>query len=135
PVTVHEVTGSLGVPTFACSLAGRTVSYGCGVSSTLALRDGLLRLLLAYQAQANDEPAYAPPAVPDLPPHLPRPPPQPPQPPPAPVRPPPPLAAPAPVPAAPRRGPPPPVVPPAPDPEVHKIMPYSAHVVVPQPGR
>jgi thiazole/oxazole-forming peptide maturase SagD family component len=29
----------------------------CAVSNTLALRDGLLRLLLAYQAQANDEPA------------------------------------------------------------------------------
>jgi hypothetical protein len=67
---VHDVTGSLGVPTFACSLAGRTVSYGCGVSGTLALRDGLLRLLLAYQALANDEPAYAPAAVPDLAPRL-----------------------------------------------------------------
>jgi hypothetical protein len=123
PVTVHDVTGTVGVPTFACSLAGRTLSYGCGVSSTLALRDGLLRLLLAYQAQANDEPAYAPPAVPDLAPHLRGTTPQPTQSRPA-------LDVPALVAALARRGYHAAVVPLDHDQEVHKIMPFIAHVVV-----
>jgi hypothetical protein len=127
PVTVHEVTGSLGVPTLACSLAGRTLSYGCAVSSTLALRDGLLRLLLAYQAQANDEPAYAPAAVPNLPPHLRGTTTQPLQ--SRPV-----LDVPALVAALGRRGYHAAVVPLDHDQEVHKIMPFIAHVVVTHAG-
>ena len=123
PVTVHEVTGSLGVPTFACSLGGRTVAYGCGVSSTDALREGLLRLLLAYQARANDEPAYAPAAVPGFAsplrseaarPVVSRPP----------------LELPALVAALARRGYHAAVVPLDHDQEVCRIMPYLAHVVV-----
>jgi YcaO cyclodehydratase, ATP-ad Mg2+-binding len=127
PVTVHEVTGSLGVPTFACSLAGHTLSYGCAVSNTQALRDGLLRLLLAYQAQANDEPAYAPAAVPNLAPHLRGTTTQP-------VQPQPELDIPALVAALARRGYHAAVVPLDHDQEVHKIMPYIAHVVVTHAG-
>ncbi|GLZ31004.1 hypothetical protein Lesp02_31930 [Lentzea sp. NBRC 105346] len=67
PLEVYDVTGSLGVPTFACCLDGRTVAYGCGVTAAEALRDGLHDTLLSYQATKNGEP-YAPPPVPDLPP-------------------------------------------------------------------
>lgn len=68
PVEVHDVTGSLGVPTFACSLSGRTVAYGSALSAPAALRDCLMQALLGWQARVNDQPGYAPPPVPDLPP-------------------------------------------------------------------
>jgi hypothetical protein len=60
PLAVHDVTGTLGVPTFACSLGGGRMTYGCGRTVTEALRDGLETLLLAWQADVNNEPAYAP---------------------------------------------------------------------------
>jgi hypothetical protein len=60
PVAVHDLTRTLGVPTFACSLGDGRIAYGCGMSVTEALHDGLETLLLAWQADANDEPAYAP---------------------------------------------------------------------------
>jgi hypothetical protein len=68
PVSVHEVTGSLGVPTFAFSVGPRTVAYACDPHRAEAVRIGLERALLDYQARANGQPEYAPPAVPDLPP-------------------------------------------------------------------
>jgi hypothetical protein len=123
PVTVHDVTGPLGVPTFACSLAGRTVAYGCAASATGALADGLGRLLLAYQAGADGDAAYAPDPVPDLPAHLrgsaTRP-----------VEPGPPLGVPDLVAALARRGRHAAAVPLDHDPEVHRAMPYVVHVVV-----
>lgn len=67
PVTIHDITGALGVPTFACSLGGEIVSYSCGMSIPEALRDGLQQLLLHYQAQTNNEPDYAPAGTPNLP--------------------------------------------------------------------
>jgi hypothetical protein len=66
-VDVYDVTGRLGVPTFACCLAGRTVAYGCASTASGALLDGVRQLLLAYQARVNGEPLYAPASVPDLP--------------------------------------------------------------------
>jgi YcaO cyclodehydratase, ATP-ad Mg2+-binding len=60
PVVVHDVTGSLGVPTFACALGARLLAYGCGRTVTEAIRSGLERLVLSWQAQLNAEPAYAP---------------------------------------------------------------------------
>jgi hypothetical protein len=123
PVTVHDVTGPLGVPTFACQLAGRTVAYGCATSAADALADGLGQLLLAYQARADAQPAYAPAPVPDLPAHLrgsaTRP-----------VEPGPPLGVPDLVAAMARRGCRAAAVPLDHDPEVHRAMPYVAHVVV-----
>jgi hypothetical protein len=127
PVAVHDVTGPLGVPTFACSLAGRTVAYGCAASATGALADGLGRLLLAYQARANGEPAYAPDPVPDLPLPLrgstPRP-----------VRPHPPLGVRALAATLARSGYHTAAVPLDHDPEVFRVMPYVAHVVVTDAG-
>ncbi|MGH4023793.1 MAG: YcaO-like family protein, partial [Pseudonocardiaceae bacterium] len=67
PVEVYDVTGPWGVPTFACSLSGRTVAYGSALSAPVALRDCLLQALLGWQARANNQPGYAPAPVPDLP--------------------------------------------------------------------
>lgn len=60
PVTIIDITGALRVPTFACSLGGETTFYSCGLSIADALRDGLQKLLLCYQAQVNNEQEYAP---------------------------------------------------------------------------
>ncbi|PZS34537.1 MAG: hypothetical protein DLM59_04505 [Pseudonocardiales bacterium] len=67
-VTIHDITGDLGVPTFACFLGQDFAAYGCGVSALEALQDGLQQLLLCYQARVNDEPAYAPTEEPARPP-------------------------------------------------------------------
>ncbi|GAA3861948.1 hypothetical protein GCM10022243_30290 [Saccharothrix violaceirubra] len=67
PVTVHDVTGPLGVPTFGAALSGRTVAYGSGVDPTAALRECLHRTLLSWQSRTTGQPVYAPPNVPDLP--------------------------------------------------------------------
>ncbi len=68
PVAVHDVTGSLGVPTFAFSAGPRTVTYACDLRRADAVRAGLEQTLLDYQARANGQPEYSPPEVPDLPP-------------------------------------------------------------------
>jgi YcaO cyclodehydratase, ATP-ad Mg2+-binding len=66
PFSVHDVTGPLGVPVFACTLSGETVAYGCAAATGNALRLGLMQLLLSYQARANGQPGYAPPGVPGI---------------------------------------------------------------------
>jgi hypothetical protein len=68
PVSVHDVTGSLKVPTFAFSVGPRTVAYACDLHRADAVRIGLEQTLLDYQARANRQPEYLPPTVPDLPP-------------------------------------------------------------------
>jgi ribosomal protein S12 methylthiotransferase accessory factor YcaO len=130
PVAVYDITGPFGVPTFACLLAGRTVAYGCAASASDALADGLGRLLLAYQARVEGEPAYAPAPVPELPPHLrgtatrTRP-----------LSADPPLDVAALVAALARRGYHAAAVPLDHDPAVRRTMPYVAHVVVTDAGR
>lgn len=69
PVSVHDVTGSLGVPTFAFSVGPRTVAYACDLHRADAVRIGLEQTLVDYQARANGQPEYSPLEVPDLPPH------------------------------------------------------------------
>ncbi|MEV6226586.1 YcaO-like family protein [Saccharopolyspora shandongensis] len=66
PVGVVDVSDSLGVPTFALRLGDRTAAYGCGLSVSDALTDGLRQVMLAFQAQSNDQPSYAPPQYPQL---------------------------------------------------------------------
>jgi hypothetical protein len=126
-VDVYDVTGRLGVPTFACCLAGRTVAYGCASTASGALLDGVRQLLLAYQARVNDEPLYAPASVPDLPrprrgtrvpPRQPRAP----------------LDVAQLVSALAEHGYRPRVVPLDHDRKVHQVMPYLAHVVVSHDG-
>jgi hypothetical protein len=126
-VDVYDVTGRLGVPTFACCLAGRTVAYGCASTTSGALLDGVRQLLLAYQARVNDEPLYAPASVPDLPrplrgtrmrPRQPRVP----------------LDVAQLVSALAEHGHRPRVVPLDHDRKVHQVMPYLAHVVVSHDG-
>ncbi|MGH3238940.1 MAG: YcaO-like family protein, partial [Spirillospora sp.] len=64
---VHDMTADKRVPTFAFTLSGRTVAYRSGVTAASAVRDGLLQLLLAYQASATGQPEYAPEPVRQLP--------------------------------------------------------------------
>ncbi|HEX4221292.1 MAG TPA: hypothetical protein VHZ97_02950, partial [Pseudonocardiaceae bacterium] len=68
--TIHDLSGPLGLPTFAFSTPQGTVAYTSDLDVALALEQGLERTLLAYQAQAADQPAYAPEPVPDLPANL-----------------------------------------------------------------
>jgi hypothetical protein len=67
PVVVHDLTGTLAVPTLAFSVGPRTVAYACHLDWAEAVRDGLEQTLLDYQARTNNQPVYAPPAPPDLP--------------------------------------------------------------------
>lgn len=64
--TVYDVTGSLGVPALAFCVGPRTVAYACALHAADALREGWERVLLAYQAREHDQPEYAPPEVPPL---------------------------------------------------------------------
>lgn len=121
PVDVHDVTGSLGVPTFECSLSGRTVAYGSALLATEALRRCLLQALLAWQARVNDQSVYAPSAVLDLPRSC-----RGPDRPPAHES----LGVPAVVERLAGRGLTPAVVPLDHDREVHRVIPFIAHVVL-----
>ena len=69
-VEVYDLTGLLGLPTFAFSTPTGTVAYTSDLDADLALEHGLERTLLAYQAQAANQPVYAPAPVPDLPANL-----------------------------------------------------------------
>ena len=67
---VHDLSGLLGLPTFAVSTPDGTVAYVSDLDADLALEQGLERALLAYQAKAANQPVYAPAPVPDLPANL-----------------------------------------------------------------
>ncbi|MFD8082475.1 hypothetical protein ACFV4F_12360 [Kitasatospora sp. NPDC059722] len=64
---VHDLSGLLGLPTFAFTTPAGTVAYVSGLDVAAALEEGLERTLLAYQARATGQPGYAPAPVPDLP--------------------------------------------------------------------
>ncbi|MFE3320097.1 YcaO-like family protein [Nocardia sp. NPDC059195] len=66
-VEVFDVTGSLGVPTYAVLLDGATVAYGCGTDNDAALRDGMLAALAAWQSRHAGQSEYAPATVAELP--------------------------------------------------------------------
>ena len=66
----YDLSGLLGLPTFAFTTPKGTVAYVSDLEVGVALENGLERTLLAYQSQAADQPGYAPSPVPDLPPHL-----------------------------------------------------------------
>jgi putative thiazole-containing bacteriocin maturation protein len=67
PVSVYDITGSLGVPTYAFCVGTETIAYMAGVGCASAITEGLELVLLSYQAKANMQPQYAPPPVADLP--------------------------------------------------------------------
>ncbi|MFI9363534.1 hypothetical protein ACIG5E_21140 [Kitasatospora sp. NPDC053057] len=67
---VHDLSGLLGLPTFAFTTPAGTVAYVSDLDAAVALEQGLERALLAYQARATDQPGYAPAPVPELPGHL-----------------------------------------------------------------
>lgn len=67
PVEVHDLSALIGLPTFAFTGPKATVAYVSDLAPAPALERGLEQVLLAYQAQATDQPAYAPAPVPELP--------------------------------------------------------------------
>ncbi len=67
---VHDLSGLLGLPTFAFTTPAGTVAYVSDLDAAVALEQGLERTLLAYQARATEQPGYAPAPVPELPAHL-----------------------------------------------------------------
>lgn len=70
PFEVHDLSGLLGLPTFAFTTPKGTVAYVSDLEVDVALEKGLEQTLLAYQSQAANQPGYAPPPVPDLPANL-----------------------------------------------------------------
>ena len=66
-VTVRDVTGRLGVPSYAFEIDGEVLAYACARSPGRALRDGWEQVLLLAQARLHGESGYAPPPVPALP--------------------------------------------------------------------
>jgi putative thiazole-containing bacteriocin maturation protein len=67
PFEVYDLTHVLAVPTFAFTTPAGTVGYVSDVDVAAALERGLALTLLAYQAEATVQPAYAPAPAPDLP--------------------------------------------------------------------
>ncbi|MGW3041120.1 hypothetical protein ACWC9T_14040 [Kitasatospora sp. NPDC001159] len=67
PFEVYDLSGLLGLPTFAFTTQEATVACASGLEAGAALEQGLELTLLAYQSQAAKQPAYAPEPVPDLP--------------------------------------------------------------------
>jgi hypothetical protein len=59
PLEVHDVTGTLGVPTFSFRVDGRTVACTTAVSPADALHAGLELTLLDHQIGAHDQPPSA----------------------------------------------------------------------------
>lgn len=67
PVAVYEVTGALGIPSFAFCADGKTVAYRAEVDVRAALRGGLEQVVAFEQARANHQPEYAPADVVNVP--------------------------------------------------------------------
>ncbi|MEU2631147.1 hypothetical protein ABZ641_29620, partial [Kitasatospora sp. NPDC007106] len=67
PYEVYDLSGLLGLPTFAFTTPEATVACTSALEAGAALEQGLELTLLAHQARAADQPGYAPEAVPELP--------------------------------------------------------------------
>lgn len=68
PVTVHDITGSTGVPTFLSYLDGEPVGCASRLSASDAITDTLEQTVLHYQTGIEGQTGDAPPAVPVAPP-------------------------------------------------------------------
>jgi hypothetical protein len=66
PVTVYDITGSLGVPTFLCCLDGQPAGCASRFDALAALTNTLEQAILHYQATENGQTVYAPPPAPVL---------------------------------------------------------------------
>lgn len=64
---VYDITGPLQVPTFAFCLDAGTIAYTTHLDLSVAMCAGLEQVVQWYQAQANQQPQYAPSPVPALP--------------------------------------------------------------------
>ncbi|EFH88663.1 TOMM precursor leader peptide-binding protein [Ktedonobacter racemifer] len=65
-ITAYDITGRLGVPTFAVCAGEKAVAYSTHCDSALALNRGLEQALQQYQATHFQQPAYALSPVPDF---------------------------------------------------------------------
>ncbi|MGH4000512.1 MAG: hypothetical protein ACRDTJ_23965, partial [Pseudonocardiaceae bacterium] len=66
PVEVYDLQDLLGLPACAVLTGAVTVALSCGNTMADAVGTGLKRALLAWQARNENQPDYAPPAVPQL---------------------------------------------------------------------
>jgi len=67
PISVYEITGTLGIPSFAFCVGDQTVAYQTGVDVRAAVCRGLEQTVAHVQARTTHQPDYAPPDVADLP--------------------------------------------------------------------
>jgi hypothetical protein len=67
PLTVYDITGSLGVPTMLCYLGSAPAGCSSALTSRAALDLVLEETLLRHQARTDPHAAYAPPPVRGLP--------------------------------------------------------------------
>lgn len=65
-VRSYDVSSWLGIPLYGIILDGEPIAYAAGSTVTQALRDGLERAVLAYQARSTGQEEYAPAGVPNL---------------------------------------------------------------------
>lgn len=68
-VSVHDVTGPLGVPTMVGYLESTASACGSAMTWANALTETLEQLLLRHQAESNRQDAYVPAPTPAIPPH------------------------------------------------------------------
>jgi putative thiazole-containing bacteriocin maturation protein len=66
-VAMYDLSGLVKIPAFAFCTGPSTIAYAAAGEVESALTHGLGLVLLAYQARANAQTAYAPPAVPRFP--------------------------------------------------------------------
>jgi hypothetical protein len=67
PFEVHDLSGLLGLPTFALTTAHGTAACASDLEPGAALERALEQTLLAYQSRAAGQPGYAPEPAPRLP--------------------------------------------------------------------
>ncbi|MCU7826897.1 hypothetical protein KSNIM_35675, partial [Kitasatospora sp. DSM 101779] len=67
PFEVYDLSGLLGLPTFAFTTPESTVACTSALEPGDALEQGLELTLLAHQSRAAGQPGYAPEPAPDLP--------------------------------------------------------------------
>lgn len=67
PVTVHDITGATGVPTFLSYLDGWPAGCASRLAAADALTDTLEQTVLHYQARKEGQADYVPPSAPELP--------------------------------------------------------------------
>ncbi|MCP3801374.1 YcaO-like family protein [Allokutzneria sp. A3M-2-11 16] len=66
PVTVYDITGSLGLPTVVCFIGDEPVGCASAFTPGEAVTEVFEQALLHHQSRENRQPEYAPPAAPEI---------------------------------------------------------------------